>query len=88
MTVVPLVIGALGSVSDMFEKYMGKLDVTIRIEDKRSKKLFCWEQLDYYGKFCPFRDSGEDPLGPLGTCCFLLSRVIDNAKYTFYSATT
>ena len=32
MMVVPIVIGALGAESDMFEKYMGKLDVTIRLE--------------------------------------------------------
>ena len=32
MTVVPTVIEALRAVSDMFEKYMGKLDVTIRLE--------------------------------------------------------
>ena len=32
VTVVPIVIGALGAVSHMFEKYMGKLDVTIRLE--------------------------------------------------------
>ena len=32
MTVVPVVIGALGTVSDMFEKYAGKLNVTIRLE--------------------------------------------------------
>ena len=30
--VVPVGIGALGAVSDMFEKYMGKLNVTIRLE--------------------------------------------------------
>ena len=30
--VVPVVIGALGAVSDMFEKYMGKLNTTIRRE--------------------------------------------------------
>ena len=32
VTVVPIVIGALGGVSDMFKKCMGKLDVTIRLE--------------------------------------------------------
>ena len=32
VTVVPIVIGALEAVSDMFEKYMGKLAVTIRLE--------------------------------------------------------
>ena len=29
---MPVGIGALGAVSDMFEKYMGKLNVTIRLE--------------------------------------------------------
>ena len=32
MTVVPVVIGALGTVYDMFEKYAGKLNVTIRLK--------------------------------------------------------
>ena len=32
MTVVPTVIGALGTVSDMFQKYAGKLNVTIILE--------------------------------------------------------
>ena len=32
MTVVQIVIGALGAVSDLFEKYKGKCDVTIRLE--------------------------------------------------------
>ena len=32
VTDVPVVIEALGAVSDMFEKYMGKLDVTMRLE--------------------------------------------------------
>ena len=32
VTVVPIVIGALGAVSEMFKKYMGKLDVTIRLK--------------------------------------------------------
>ena len=32
VTVVPIVIGALRAVSDMFDKHMGKLDVTIRVE--------------------------------------------------------
>ena len=32
VTVVAFVIGALGAVSDLFEKYTGKLNVTIRLE--------------------------------------------------------
>ena len=32
MTVVPIVDGALGAVSDMFEKYAGKLNITIRLQ--------------------------------------------------------
>ena len=32
VTVVPVVIGALIAVSDLFEKYAGKLNVTIRFE--------------------------------------------------------
>ena len=32
VTVVPIVDGALGAVSDMFEKYAGKLNITIRLE--------------------------------------------------------
>ena len=35
---------ALGAVSDMFEKYTGKFNVTIRFEVNQ-KRLF-WEQLD------------------------------------------
>ena len=31
MTVVPIVIGGLIAVSDLFEKYAGKLNVTIRL---------------------------------------------------------
>lgn len=32
VTVVPVLIGALGAVSDMFDKPMVKLDTTIRLE--------------------------------------------------------
>ena len=32
MKVVPIVDGALGAVSEMFEKYAGKLKITIRLE--------------------------------------------------------
>ena len=32
MTVVPVLIGALGAVSDMFDKHMVKLDTTIRLD--------------------------------------------------------
>ena len=32
MTVVPVVIGALGTVSDMFDQHMEKLGTTIRLE--------------------------------------------------------
>ena len=39
MTVVPIVIGALRAVSEMFEKYMGKLDVTIRLEEIQKTAL-------------------------------------------------
>ena len=47
VTVVAFVIGAMGAVSDLFEKYTGKLNVTIRLEMIRKRR--CWEQLDYYG---------------------------------------
>ena len=40
------VMGALGTVSDMFEKYAGKLNITIRLEVIKNTAL--WEQLDYY----------------------------------------
>ena len=39
VTVVPIVIGALRAVSEMFEKYMGKLDVTIRLEEIQKTAL-------------------------------------------------
>jgi len=43
------VMGALGTVSDMFEKYAGKLNFTIRLEViKNAALLVCWEQVDYY----------------------------------------
>ena len=32
VTVVAFVIGAMGAASDLFEKYAGKLNVTIRLE--------------------------------------------------------
>lgn len=32
MTVVPVVTGALGAVSDMFDKHMKKFGITIRLE--------------------------------------------------------
>ena len=32
VTVVPIVDGTLGAVSNMFEKYAGKLNITIRLE--------------------------------------------------------
>ena len=49
LTVVPVMIGALGAVFDMFDKHMKKLDITIRL------KVI---QEDYDGKFCSYRDSG------------------------------
>ena len=58
--VVPIVIEALGAVSDMSDL-------------KWSRKRLCWEQLDYYGKFWPFRVSNvRSPLGALRICCCLL----------------
>ena len=65
--VVPIVIEALGAVSDMSDL-------------KWLRKRLCWEQLDYYGKFWPFRVSNvRTPLGPLRICCCLLPRVIYQA---------
>ena len=49
LAVVPVMIGALGAVFDMFDKRMKKLDFTIRL---------IVIQEDYDGKFCPYRDSG------------------------------
>jgi len=43
--VVPVVIGALGAVSDMFEKYMGKLSITIRLSDPENGTLETAEPL-------------------------------------------
>ena len=45
VTVVPIVIGALGAVSDMFDKHMGKLDVTIRVEVIRKTALLVTARL-------------------------------------------
>ena len=39
MTVVPTVIRALGAVSDMFQKYAGKLNVTIILEVNQKVNL-------------------------------------------------
>ena len=39
MTVTPIVMGALGAVTDMFEKYTGKLNVIIRLEVIRKAAL-------------------------------------------------
>ena len=47
MTVVPIVIGPLGAVSDMFEKYMGKLDVTIRLKVIEKTALLGTAGLDW-----------------------------------------
>ena len=44
--VVPIVIEALGAVSDMSDL-------------KWSRKRLCWEQLDYYGKFRLFRAGSQ-----------------------------
>ena len=56
-------IWALGAVSDMLEKYLGKLNVTIRLSVIQKAAL-----LGSAGLL-------RKVLGPLGTCC-LLPRVI------------
>ena len=77
MAVVPIVIGPLRAVSDMFEKYMGKLDVTIRLEVIQKTALLGTAEEGFVR-----RDSGED----FGTYRNLLllapKEVIDQAKYT------
>ena len=66
VTVVLIVIGALGAVSDMFEKYTGKLDVTIRLEVIQKTPLLGTAGLLRKG-FVPLGTQERTPLGFLGT---------------------
>ena len=70
-TIVPIVFGALIAISDLFDKYAGKLNVTIRLGVIQKATLL--ETADYYGTFWLFRDSNVE------TCCYLLPRIIYQA---------
>ena len=77
VTVEPVVVGALGDLSYMFDKHM---ETTIRLEEncsvgngETSKKRFVY-----------LRNQERIPLGPLGTSCYSLSREItDQARCLF-----
>ena len=58
----------------MFAKYVGRLNVTIRLEVIQKAAIICWEQMDYYGKFWLSRDSNvKTPLVPLARNLLLLA---------------
>ena len=70
-TVVAFVIGALGAVSDLFEKYTGKLNVTIRLEMIQKAALLgtaalLRKVLAVYG--LKFRDRLWDLGDPVAAC--------------------
>ena len=73
MAVVPIVIGPLRAVSDMFEKYMGKLDVTIRLEVIQKTALLGTAEEGFVPGVLSV-GTRERTLGPIGTCCCLLPR--------------
>ena len=70
-TVVAFVIGSLGAVSDLFEKYTGKLNVTIRLEMIQKAALLgtaalLRKVLAVYG--LKFRDRLWDLGDPVAAC--------------------
>ena len=65
-TVVPVVIGALGVISDKFEKHIKKLRVKIATD--AIQKQHCLAQLGYCEKFYLFRDHKKGTLRPIVTC--------------------
>ena len=76
MTVPPIVIGASGAVTDMFEKYTLKLNVTIRLEVIRKNCSVSNSWTIIMERFAHLETQVRTPSGPSGTFC-LLSRVID-----------
>ena len=79
MTVEPVVVGALGGLSDMFDKHMEKLGTTIRLKVIQKTALLDGETSKK--RFVYLRNQERIPLGPLGTSCYSLSREIpDQAR--------
>ena len=64
VTVVPVVIGALGAVCDTFDKHMEKLYTTIRLEVIQKTALLGTAGLE---TFVPLGNQKRIPLGLLGT---------------------
>ena len=75
VTVIPVVIGALGVISDKFERYMEKLEVKIAIEIIQKTALLGTARILRKKKFYLFRETGERILRPLVTCCYPLSKI-------------
>ena len=81
VTVVPVVIGALGAVYDKFDdKHIEKLGTTIRLELIQKTALLGTARLLRN----VLVNQKRTPLGTLGTCCYSLSReIIGQARSTF-----
>ena len=70
MIVVPIVIGALGAVSGMCEKYAGKLNVTISFKViQKAALLGTAGLLQKVLAIQGLKINVRTPLVPLGTCC-------------------
>ena len=54
MEVVPVIIGALGSVTNDLERWIRKLGIAYNNEEMQ--KLPCWELQEYCGKCKNFRE--------------------------------
>ena len=72
-TVIPVVVGALGVISDKFERYSKKLDVKIAMEVIQKRALLGTAMLLRKG-FMRKEIKVEELLRPLVTCCYSLSR--------------
>ena len=71
-TVVPVVIGALGVISDKFERHIEKLGVKIAIDIIQKTALLGTAMI--CDKFYLFRDHKKETLRPLVACCRPLSK--------------
>ena len=81
VTVIPVVIGGLGVFSDMFERYIEKLDVKIAMEWSTKRQWHCLEQQGLCKKCCLSRGTGEGTFRPLMTCCYPLSKIKNKRTY-------
>ena len=74
VAVIPVVIGALGVISDKFERHMQKLEVKIAMEVIQKMALLGTARI--LRIVLSLRDTGEGTLRTLVTCCYPLSRTM------------